>query len=84
VPAANEPDASKRESFRGDQVDTERAQRSSAVGHESLTAGLINGRPVAVSDDDAQSFSARSDCGGQPGGPAANYENVSLQNSPAQ
>jgi hypothetical protein len=84
VPAANKPNASKRESFRWTQDDTERAQRCPPVGHESLAASLINGRPVAIRDNDAQSLPSSGDRGGQPGRPAANYENVSLQSSPAQ
>jgi hypothetical protein len=84
VPAVNEPDASKRESFRRTQLNSERAQRCPAIRHQSFTASFVDRRAVAVSDNDVQSFPARGDCCGQPTGPAANYENVSLQSSPAE
>jgi len=44
--------------------DAEVAQRSNTIGHETLAAGLVDGRNCAVSDSNAEAAPTRRDRGG--------------------
>jgi hypothetical protein len=62
--------------------DTEAGQRRHAVGHEALAARFVDRRLRAIGDHNLEAAPARSDRRGQPGGTAADHEDVGFTRQP--
>jgi hypothetical protein len=61
------------------QLDSEIVQCIHRLRHQSLAAGLVDGRVRGIGNYGAEAFATRGDCGGEPGWTAANYKDVSVQ-----
>jgi hypothetical protein len=56
--------------------DAKLPERRDGIGHQALTARFIYRRLVSVSYHYLQTLPLCRDCGGEPSGPTADYENV--------
>jgi len=66
--------------LRGD-LDTERGQMFSRIGHEALAAGLVDRRPKSIGDQNIQTFLPECDGGGEASGAATDNECVTKDHS---
>jgi hypothetical protein len=74
-----ESNAAKPAAARFGQMNSNFCCRGNGIGHQPLTAGFVDRRPVAVGYPDAKASRARGKGSRDSGGSAANYENVSIE-----
>src|SRR6185312_3287409 len=68
--------AAERESGRGIDLHSQLGKRYDAIGHQALSAGLIDGRQGVIGDDRAEALLTRGDSHSEPGRSSANHEYV--------
>jgi hypothetical protein len=73
---AVEADAGETEAFLRGQVDSDSLGSGDGVGHESFTTGFVDGRAIAVGDDDTKTSGAGGNRDCEACRPSADDENV--------